>query len=176
MEALIDSGFMAGVLDITTTELCDRLVGGVLAAGPDRLEVAGRYGIPQIVSLGALDMVNFGARDSVPPQFEDRNLYVHNPSVTLMRTTPEECAELGRIIAGKLSRAQGPAALFIPLRGVSAIDVEGGPFYDPAADQALFEALRDNLGPNVELHELDHEINDPEFAEAMVDRLVEFLR
>jgi uncharacterized protein (UPF0261 family) len=176
MEALIDSGFMTGVLDITTTELCDRLVGGVLAAGPDRLEVAGRHGIPQVVSLGALDMVNFGARDTVPPQFEDRNLYVHNPSVTLMRTTPEECTELGRIIAGKLSDAQGPVALFIPLRGVSAIDVEDGPFYDPAADRALFGALRDNLGPNVELHELDHAINDPEFAQAMVDKLVEFLR
>src|SRR5437763_8651079 len=102
MEALIDSGFMTGVLDITTTELCDRLVGGVLAAGPDRLEVAGRHGTPQVVSLGALDMVNFGALDTVPPQFEDRNLYVHNPSVTLMRTTAVECAELGRIIAEKL--------------------------------------------------------------------------
>jgi uncharacterized protein (UPF0261 family) len=166
---------MTGVLDITTTELCDRLVGGVLAAGPERLEVAGRNGLPQIVSLGALDMVNFGARDTVPPQFEDRNLYVHNPSVTLMRTTPEECAELGRIIAGKLSGARGPVALFVPLKGVSAIDVEDGPFYDRAADQALFEALRANLSDNVELHELEHNINDPEFAHAMVDKLIEYV-
>jgi uncharacterized protein (UPF0261 family) len=175
MEGLIDSGYMTGVLDITTTELCDRLVGGVLDAGPDRLEVAGRHGLPQVVSLGALDMVNFGARDTVPPQFEQRNLYVHNPSVTLMRTTPEECAELGRIIAGKLSGARGPVALFMPLKGVSAIDVEGGPFYDPAADQALFEALRANLSDNVELNELELDINDPEFAHAMVDKLVQYI-
>jgi uncharacterized protein (UPF0261 family) len=176
MEALVDSGFMTGVLDITTTELCDRLVGGVLAAGPERLEVAGRHGIPQVVSLGALDMVNFGARDTVPPQFENRNLYVHNPSVTLMRTTAEECAELGRIIAGKLSGAQGPVALFIPLQGVSAIDIEGGPFHDPDADRALFEAVRSNVAANVELIELQHHINDPEFAQAMVDKLLEYVR
>ena len=175
MEGLIDSGFIAGVLDITTTELADRLVGGVLPAGPDRLEVAGRNGLPEVVSLGALDMVNFGARDTVPPQFEGRNLYVHNPSVTLMRTTPEECAELGRIIAEKLSGARGPVALFVPLEGVSAIDIEGGPFYDRAADDALFQALRENLSPNVELHELNHNVNDPEFAVAMADRLVEYL-
>jgi uncharacterized protein (UPF0261 family) len=176
METLIESGFMTGVLDITTTELCDRLVGGVLAAGPDRLEVAGRHGVPQVVSLGALDMVNFGARDTVPPQFEDRNLYVHNPSVTLMRTTPAECAELGRIIARKLSGAQGPVALFIPLNGVSAIDVDGAPFHDPDADRALFQALRDHVTENIELHELEHNINDPEFAQAMVDKLVEYLQ
>ncbi|MBV8431253.1 MAG: Tm-1-like ATP-binding domain-containing protein [Solirubrobacterales bacterium] len=175
MEGLIDSDFIAGVLDITTTELADRQVGGVLAAGPERLEVAGRKGIPQVVSLGALDMVNFGARDTVPPQFEQRNLYVHNPSVTLMRTTPQETAELGRTIAGKLARARGPVALFIPLHGVSAIDIEGGPFYDPDADAALFDALRANLPENVELHELPHNVNDPEFAIAMATRLVEYL-
>lgn len=175
MEGLVDSGFITAVLDITTTELCDRLVGGVLAAGPERLEVAGRNGLPQVVSLGALDMVNFGARDTVPAQFEDRNLYVHNPSVTLMRTTPEECAELGRIIAGKLSDARGPVSLFVPLKGVSAIDVEGGPFEDPAADEALFEALRANLSDNVELHELEHNINDTEFAHAMVDKVIQYV-
>ncbi len=175
MEGLIDSGFIAGVLDITTTELCDRLVGGVFPAGPERLEVAGGKGLPQVVSLGALDMVNFGARATVPSQFEDRNLYVHNPSVTLMRTTPEECAELGRTIARKLAGARGPVALFLPLKGVSAIDSEGGPFYDPAADEALFGALRENLAPNVELHELENNINDTEFALAMADRLEEYL-
>ena len=175
MEGLIDSGYIVGVLDITTTELCDRLVGGVLPAGPDRLEVAGRKGIPQVVSLGALDMVNFGARDTVPAEFENRNLYVHNPSVTLMRTTPEECAELGRIIARKLEGARGPVALFVPLKGVSVIDMEGGPFYDREADEALFGALRENLADNVEVHELDRDINDPEFANAMVAKLEEFL-
>jgi uncharacterized protein (UPF0261 family) len=176
MEGLIDSGFITGVLDITTTELCDELVGGVFAAGPERLEVAGRKDVPQVVSLGALDMVNFGARDTVPSQFEDRNLYVHNPSVTLMRTTPQECAELGRVIARKLAGARGPVALFIPLKGVSAIDIEGGPFYDPAANKALFEALRENLSSNVELHELEHNINDPEFALAMADRLDAYMK
>jgi len=175
MEALVESGFVTGVLDITTTELADELVGGVLSAGPDRLDMAGRLGVPQVVSVGALDMVNFGARDTVPPQFESRNLYVHNPSVTLMRTTPEECAELGRQVARKLSAARGPVALFIPLRGISAISGEGGPFFDAAADKALFGALRENVGKNVEMHELDAHINDPEFALAMASRLDEFL-
>jgi uncharacterized protein (UPF0261 family) len=175
MEGLIDSDFIVGVADITTTELADRLVGGVLPAGPERLEVAGRKGVPQVVSLGALDMVNFGARDTVPPEFETRNLYIHNPSVTLMRTTPEECAELGRLIAHKLADARGPVALFVPLKGVSAIDIEGGPFYDPAADEALFGALREHASDNVELHELEHNVNDPEFATQMADRLVEYL-
>ncbi len=175
MEGLMESGFLAGVLDVTTTELCDDLVGGVLSAGPDRLEAAGRLGLPQVVSLGALDMVNFGARDTVPPQFESRNLYVHNPSVTLMRTTPEECAELGRRIARKLSAATGPTALFIPLRGVSMIDAEGQPFHDPDADAALFEALREGLDDRVELIEMECNVNDPEFADAMVGRLDDYI-
>jgi uncharacterized protein (UPF0261 family) len=176
MEALVDGGLLAGVLDITTTELCDDLVGGVLSAGPARLEAAGRAGVPQVVSLGALDMVNFGARDSVPPKFEDRNLYVHNPSVTLMRTTPEECAELGRRIARKLVQATGPVSLFVPLRGVSMIDAEGQPFHDPEADAALFEELRKGLdGSNVELIELDNNVNDEEFATAMAEKLDGYL-
>jgi uncharacterized protein (UPF0261 family) len=176
MEGLMDSGFVQGALDITTTELCDELVGGVLSAGPDRLEAAGRLGLPQVVSCGALDMVNFGARATVPPQFEDRNLYVHNPSVTLMRTTREECAELGRQIADKLSAATGPTALFLPLKGVSMIDAEGQPFHDPEADAALFQAIRSGLGANVELVEMDHNVNDPEFAEAMADKLDEYMK
>jgi uncharacterized protein (UPF0261 family) len=175
MEALVESGFVRGVLDATTTELCDDLVGGVLSAGPDRLEAAGAKGIPQVVSLGALDMVNFGARDTVPPQFEDRNLYVHNPTITLMRTTPEECAELGRRIARKLSAATGPVALFVPLAGVSMIDAEGQPFRDPDADAALFEALRAGLGDNVELVEMDCNINDEAFATAMAQKLDGYL-
>ena len=171
MEALAKGGYLAGVLDLTTTELADELVGGVLSAGPDRLEAAGELGLPQVVSLGALDMVNFGPRETVPPQFEGRNIYVHNPTVTLMRTTPEECAELGAQIARKLSAATGPTALFVPLKGVSMIATEGGPFHDAAADEALFSALRDGLGPNVELHELDLDVNDPAFADAAADRL-----
>jgi uncharacterized protein (UPF0261 family) len=176
MEALVAGGFLAGVLDATTTELCDDLVGGVLSAGPDRLEAAGRAGLPQVVSLGALDMVNFGARATVPPKFEERNLYVHNPSITLMRTTPEECAELGRRIARKLSAATGPVALFVPLGGVSMIDAEDQPFHDPDADAALFGALREGVGKNVELVELEYNVNDAAFADAMADKLDSYLK
>ena len=171
MEALIRSGFITASLDVTTTELADELVGGVLSAGPERLEAAGELGIPQVVSLGALDMVNFGPFETVPPQFRDRVLYKHNPTVTLMRTTPEECAELGRVIAEKLNQAQGPLTLFVPLKGVSLIATEGQVFHDPAADEALFGALRDHLDPDVDLQELDLDVNDPEFAQAMADRL-----
>jgi uncharacterized protein (UPF0261 family) len=176
MEELVMAGFIEGVLDVTTTELCDELVGGVLRAHPKRLEVAGSLGVPQVVSLGALDMVNFGPKDTVPDAFKDRRFHVHNPTVTLMRTTPEECAELGRRIARKLSSAKGPTALFIPLRGVSMIATEGQPFYDASADEALFSAVRQDLGSNVELHELDTDINDPEFALAMANRLHEMLQ
>jgi uncharacterized protein (UPF0261 family) len=175
-EALAEGGFLAGALDATTTELADELVGGVLSAGPHRLEAVGRSGIPQVVSLGALDMVNFGPRETVPPQFAERNLYVHNPTVTLMRTTPEENAELGRRIARKLNAAQSPTVLFVPLKGVSAIDVEGQPFHDPEADAALVGALREGIDPErVEVHELDTDVNDPAFATAMADRLHELV-
>ncbi len=171
MESLIDAGFIRGLLDTTPTELCDELVGGELSAGPNRLTAAGRAGIPQAVSLGALDMVNFGPRETVPKQFDDRNLYVHNDQITLMRTTPAECAALGQEVAEKLSAATGPTALFIPLRGISMIATEGGPFHDPEADQALFGAVRAHLGDNVELIELELDINDPAFSAAMADWL-----
>jgi uncharacterized protein (UPF0261 family) len=177
MESLIDAGFITGVADITTTEWCDELVGGVLSAGPHRLEAAARAGIPQVVSLGALDMVNFGGIDTVPTQFKDRTLYKHNPSVTLMRTTAAETAQLGKIIAEKLNMATGPTTLFVPLKGVSMIDTAGQPFYLPEADDALFQAVRDNINPaKVELMELDLHINDPEFANALAEKLLEFLK
>jgi uncharacterized protein (UPF0261 family) len=176
MEALVAGGFISGVLDITTTELADELVGGVLSAGPDRLEIAGQLGVPQVVSLGALDMVNFGPMDTVPEKFRGRNLYRHNPTVTLMRTTPEECAELGRIIARKLSAAKGPVSVFIPLRGVSMIATEGGPFYDPEADRALIDNLKHGLRQDIEVRELDMDINDERFAHAMADRLDELVQ
>jgi uncharacterized protein (UPF0261 family) len=176
MEALVNGGFLAGVLDITTTELADELVGGVLSAGPDRLEAAGNLGLPQVISLGALDMVNFGPMDTVPEKFRQRKLYKHNPTVTLMRTTPEECAELGRIIARKLNQAKGPVVLFIPLRGVSMIDTEGGAFYDPEADKALIDNLTEGLQKNIEVHALDMDINDPRFAQAMASRMDELIR
>ncbi|PJF48290.1 MAG: UPF0261 family protein [Chloroflexi bacterium] len=175
MEALVKGGFLAGVLDITTTELADELVGGVLSAGPERLEAAGKLGVPQVVSLGALDMVNFGPLDTVPEQFRGRNLYQHNAAVTLMRTTAEECAELGRIIARKLNLASGPTAVFIPLKGVSMIATQGKPFYDPEADAALIRELKANLRADIPVREMDTDINDPQFAQAMareLDRMI----
>ncbi|MGQ0702473.1 MAG: Tm-1-like ATP-binding domain-containing protein [Gemmatimonadales bacterium] len=176
MEGLIDDGFIAGVLDVTTTEWCDEVVGGVLTAGPDRLGAAARAGVPQVVSVGALDMVNFGPPETVPARFAGRTLYRHNPSVTLMRTTAEECREIGRRIGLQLSRATGPVALMLPLRGVSMLDAPGQPFRDPAADRALFEALRTQAGPRVVIRELDRHINDPEFAALAADELLAMLR
>lgn len=175
MEGLIDDGYFAGVLDVTTTEWCDEVVGGVLSAGPDRLSAAGRKGIPQVVSVGALDMVNFGPMDTVPEKFRGRNLYRHNPSVTLMRTTPAECEEIGRRIAAQLNKAQGPVVLVLPLRGVSMIDAKGQPFHDPEADRVLFDTLRGHVGPNVRIVEVDAHINDPEFAQVLVDELLRIM-
>jgi uncharacterized protein (UPF0261 family) len=172
MEALVAAGFVTGVADVTTTEWADELVGGVLSAGPERLDAAAQKGIPQVVSVGALDMVNFGPRATVPERFAQRRLHVHNPSVTLMRTTRDECARLGEIIASKLNRAAGPVTLLLPLRGVSAIDREGQPFHDPDADAALFDALRRHVAPNVVVRELDLHINDPGFADAVAETLL----
>lgn len=176
MEALVRAGFITGVLDVTTTELVDELVGGVLSAGPDRLEAAGACGVPQVVSLGALDMCNFGPLDTVPAAFAGRDLYVHNATVTLMRTTEAECAELGRTLARKLSAAKGPVSVFIPLGGLSLIDMPGGPFHDPLADAALVRELRAGLRPDIEVVEMATDINDPAFATAMARRLDEHHR
>ena len=174
MESLIREGLLAGVLDITTTELADELVGGVLSAGPQRLTAAAETGTPQVVSVGATDMVNFWARRTVPPQFRDRNLYQHNENVTLMRTTVEECRQIGREMREKLSRATGPTAVLLPSRGVSAIDRAGQPFDDPAAREALLAELRCGCGA-AEVVELDAHINDAEFAEAAARKLIELI-
>lgn len=172
MEKLATEGLLAGVLDLTTTELADDLVGGVLSAGPDRLEAVGRVGIPQVVSVGALDMVNFGPVDTVPSQFEGRTFFEHNPTVTLMRTTPQENAELGRRIATKLSAATGPTSLYLPLGGVSAISEPGGPFDDDTADQELFTALRAGLkDSDVEVVESQAAINEEGFGRDMATAL-----
>ena len=176
MESLIDDGYFAGVLDVTTTEWCDEVVGGVLSAGPDRLSAAARAGIPQVVSVGALDMVNFGPADTVPERFRGRMLYRHNPTVTLMRTTPDECREIGRRIAEQLNAASSPVVLLLPLKGVSMLDAEGQPFRDAEADSALFQSLRMNVGRNVSILEVDAHINDPEFARAVADELLAHLR
>jgi uncharacterized protein (UPF0261 family) len=175
LEKLVRSGFLAGVLDVTTTELADELVGGVLSAGPDRLTAAGQAGIPQVVSLGALDMVNFGPRDTVPAAFRDRRLYEHNASVTLMRTTVDECRQLGEILARKLNVAKGPTSLFIPRGGVSMIAVAGKPFHDPAADDALIDALLANLDSRIDVVDRPVEINDPSFGPEMARRLHELM-
>jgi uncharacterized protein (UPF0261 family) len=175
MESFIADGLIAGVLDITTTELADELVGGILAAGRDRLTAAGLRGLPQLISLGALDMVNFGPPETVPEKFRGRRFYQHNPTVTLMRTTPEENDHLGKEIAEKASAARGPTAVLVPLRGVSAIDREGQPFWWPEADQALFQSLRNWMSPQVRLIEQDLHINDPEFAELAARTLLEML-
>ncbi len=176
MEALVRSGVITAVLDITTSELADELVGGVCSAGPDRLEAAGSLGLPQVVSLGALDMVNFGPIDTVPARFRDRNLYQHNAAVTLMRTTAGECAELGRILARKLNAATGPLAVFVPTHGLSMIGAPGGPFHDPAADAALVRELRSGLRDDIEVVEMATDINDPAFARAMAERLDDLYR
>jgi uncharacterized protein (UPF0261 family) len=174
MESLVADRWVAGVLDITTTELADELVGGVLSAGPDRLTAAARAGIPQVVSVGALDMVNFGPRATVPDHFAHRQFYIHNDNVTLMRTTPEENAELGKIIAQKLQDASAPYRVLIPLAGISAIDQPGKPFWDPQADQALFDSLRDHLPPSVLIERPEH-INDPAFAHGALETLQSLL-
>lgn len=174
MESLIREGLIAGVLDITTTELADELVGGVLSAGPTRLTAASERGIPQVVSVGALDMVNFGPRETMPPQFANRKFHVHNATVTLMRTTPEENARLGTEITRKLRAAQGPSVIMLPLEGVSALDRAGQAFDDPAARQALFDAIR-NDGDKLELQELPYHINDPQFAAAAAHQLLQLL-
>jgi uncharacterized protein (UPF0261 family) len=175
MEALIDEGWFVGVADVTTTEWCDEVVGGVLSAGPDRLSAAGRRGIPQVVSLGATDMVNFGGIETVPERFRDRTLYRHNPSVTLMRTTADECREVGRRIAERLNAAGGPTVLVLPLRGVSALDADGQPFRAPETDRALFDTLREHLNDAVEVVEVDEHINDAAFADAFAERLLGLL-
>jgi uncharacterized protein (UPF0261 family) len=171
LEELARAGMLDAVLDVTTSELADDLVGGVCTAGPDRLTAAAERGTPQVVSVGALDMVNFGPAASVPERFRSRRLHAHNASVTLMRTTPAECDELGHRIAAKLNAARGPCALFLPLRGTSSLSTEGQPFFDPEADRALFDALRRWLAPTVEVYEMDTNVNDAGFARAMADAL-----
>jgi uncharacterized protein (UPF0261 family) len=174
MEGLIRDGLVDGVLDITTTELADELVGGILTAGPTRLTAAADCGVPQVVSVGAVDMVNFGPRNTVPEKFADRLFYQHNATVTLMRTTPAETALLGAEIGRKLAAATGEVAVFLPARGVSAIDADGKPFNDPAARASLFAAIRAH-GPGLEIHELDAHINDLAFAMAAAERLWEMV-
>jgi uncharacterized protein (UPF0261 family) len=179
MEEVVKSGIVDGVLDVTPTELADELCGGLWAAGPERLETAGRLGIPQIVSLGALDVIGIsstGVPDPLPERFRDRPIYLHNEALAATRATPEECRELGAVIACKLNATVGPTALFVPLRGLSLLTTEGQVLHDPEGDEALFSALRKLLDRSkVELHEIDADLNDPQFALAMAERLHELV-
>ena len=176
MESLIGSGFFEGVLDLTTTEWCDELVGGILNAGPNRLEAAAKYNVPQVVSVGAMDMVNFGAIDTIPVKFKERNLYKHNPSTTLMRTTIEENKQLGEIIADKLNMSKSLTTLMLPLKGVSMIDQEGQAFYGKEEDEMLFNTLKSNIDSDkVDIIEMNNNINDEEFALSAAKKLIELI-
>ncbi|MFM7101877.1 MAG: Tm-1-like ATP-binding domain-containing protein [Verrucomicrobiota bacterium] len=172
MESLVESGMVAGVLDITTTEWADEWVGGVLRAGPTRCEAAARHGVPAIITPGCLDMVNFGEAASVPEKFRDRRFYPHNPQVTLMRTNPEEARELGRILAGKCNLSTGPVSVLIPLGGISVISAPGQPFHWPEADEALFSSWKQHLRPGIPVIEYPGNINDPDFAELCARELL----
>ena len=177
MEKLADSGMLEGVIDVTTTEVADYLVGGVMSAGEDRMGAIIRSQIPYVGSCGALDMVNFQAMDTVPQKYKDRNLYSHNPQVTLMRTTAEENQAFGRFIAAKLNQMEGPVRFLLPLKGVSMIDAPGKQFHDPAADRMLFDTLESEFkpGPNRRLIKIDLNINEPAFAEALVDNFLDII-
>ncbi len=171
MEKLVEAGLIGGVLDITTTEVADHLVGGVFPCGADRFEPILSAGVPYVLSTGALDMVNFGAMATVPEPFRNRRLHVHNAQVTLMRTTPEENRAFARWIASKLNQSVAPLVVLIPERGVSALDAQGQPFFDPAADQILFDELEAAIDSTSsrQVRRLPYHINDPEFARAIVE-------
>ncbi len=164
---------MSGVLDLTTTEWADELVGGILGAGPERLDATAKAGSPAIVVPGCLDMVNFGEPKTVPERFAGRRFYHHNPQVTLMRTTPAECAELGRIIADKVNRYTAPVTVLLPHGGISIISAPGQPFHDPAADAALFEAIHRHIRPTIRVIDSPLAINDPEFARLCATTLLD---
>ncbi len=176
MESLIESGMFAGVLDITTTEWADEYVGGILGAGPTRLDASAKTGVPSIITPGCLDMVNFGERATVPARFEGRTFYIHNPQVTLMRTNAAECAELGRILAEKANACRGPVTVLLPKKAISIISAAGKPFYSPEADAALFDGIKKHLRPAIPLIEMDCEVNAPEFATACAEALLASLK
>lgn len=176
MEALIQAGFFQGVLDLTTTEWCDEIVGGVLAAGSARCEAAVKAKVPQVVSVGACDMVNFGPMDTVPEQFASRNLYKHNPTVTLMRTTVPENREIGSMLASKWNQAETEMTVLLPAKGVSMIDAKGQPFDGPEERKELFAAIREGIdNTKVEVLEVDNNINDTAFAELAAQKLLDLM-
>jgi uncharacterized protein (UPF0261 family) len=179
MEELMKTGHVVGVLDVTTTELADELCGGIWPAGPERLEVAGRLGIPQVVSLGALDVIvisSTGLPDPLPERFRGRPIYLHDDVVAATRAMPDECRELAATVARKLNATAGPTALFVPLRGLSLLSTKGQVLHDPGADDVLFSTLRELVDAStVEVHEIDADLNDAAFALAMANRLDELV-
>lgn len=177
MEQLLRDGILTGLIDITTTEIADELVGGVLSAGPERLDVLAKHPVPYVGSVGALDMVNFWAPETVPDKFPDRQFYHHNPNVTLMRVAEDESARIGRWIGNKLNRCDGPIRLLLPEKGISALDIEGGPFWNPASNAALFEALHATVQQNDRrrIMNVPHHINDPAFSAAVVETYLEII-
>jgi uncharacterized protein (UPF0261 family) len=175
MESLIEAGHVAGVLDVTTTELADELLGGVMSAGPQRLEAAARTGTPAVIAPGCVDMVNFWEPETVPEALRDRRIYHHNAKQTLVRTDIDDNAQLGRIFASKLNLSVGPVAVYLPLKGLSVISSPGGPYHWPEADAALFDSLKSNLRKDIPVHEFDTDINDPVFADAMATGLLEMI-
>jgi uncharacterized protein (UPF0261 family) len=175
MESLVDDGLVDAVLDITTTEWADQICGGVFSAGDKRLDAPGEAGIPHLISPGCVDMANFGGRDTIPDKYADRLFYEWNPTVTLMRTTPEENAEMGKIFAEKANAAKGPVAFLLPLKGVSMLDSEGELFWSPEAAAAMFNAIKENVKKGIEVVEMDANINDPDFADKAVDMLLKMI-
>lgn len=176
MEALIDEGFFTAVLDMTPAEWADELFGGKSGAGPGRMDAAGRQSLPQVVSVGGLDMVRFGPLSAVPGDYRSRHLHEHNPTITLMRTTPQECRQLGELIAAKVNRAEGPTQILLPMRGLSDVDRAGGVFEDEEARATLFAALQDNLVPQVKCIKMDLHINDPAFGRALATHLISLIK
>ena len=175
MEGLIADGYITANLDLTTTEIADHVCGGVLSAGPDRMLAAARRGVPTVLAPGCVDMANFWGRGTVPDKYAGRQLYEWNPNVTLMRTNVEENAAMGRMIAAAANASTGPVAVLIPGKGVSQLDSPGGDFWDPEADAACFEALKAGLKPGIPLVEMDHNINDPQFAQKAVELLLDMI-
>ena len=176
LESLVADGYITGVLDITTTEWADEITGGVLPGGPNRYDIVSQKSIPQVIAPGCVDMANFWARDTVPKQYDNRRFYQWAPNVTLMRTTPEDNATIGRTLAEKANQSSGPVAFFLPLKGVSMLDAPEKEFWWPEANQALFDAIKDNLKPEVSVYEMDCNINDDKFADAMAYKMLEFLK
>jgi len=176
MESLISEGFIKGSLDITTTELADEVCGGVLSAGPDRCMAASKAGIPAVIVPGCVDMANFFSVDSVPDKYKNRNLYKWNPNITLLRTNVAENQQIGKIIADAANASNAPVAIFLPLNGVSMLDSPGGDFWDPEADSACFEAIKENLSPGIPVVEMENNINDAEFSDKVAATLLDMLR